>query len=161
MEQNNKGFEVQRATPSGGWITIGFVVGSGNGKANTNYQYLDKNLQPGTYLYRLRQIDFDGHYQYSKTVQVVFDGSESLDLRQNKPNPFTNSTTIEIVIPKTMKVQIRLYDQLGRVIQTLMDETKTPGNYTIQVNKNALKSGVYYYQLHANGQTMVRKMTVL
>jgi uncharacterized protein DUF4082/N,N-dimethylformamidase beta subunit-like protein/type IX secretion system substrate protein len=161
MEQNNKGFEVQRSTPSSGWVTIGFVASSGNGKANTNYQYLDKNLQAGTYNYRLRQIDYDGHYQYSKTVQIVFDGHALLDLKQNVPNPFNSSTTIEIVVPKSMQVQVRLYDQLGRVVESLMDEMKTPGNYTIQVNRNGLRTGVYYYQLRADGQTMVKKMTVL
>jgi hypothetical protein len=161
MEQNNKGFEIQRNYASSGWTTIGFVTGTGNGKANTDYQYLDKNLQPGTYLYRLRQVDFDGNFQYSKTVQVIFDGDEVLELRQNKPNPFNNSSLIEIVVPATMKVQIRLYDQLGRLIQSLMDELKTPGTYTIRVNKNGLKPGMYYYQLNADGHTLIRKMTIL
>jgi hypothetical protein len=161
MEENNKGFEIQRSSDKSSWTAIGFVAGAGNSQTRQDYQYLDKNLPAGTYYYRLRQIDLDGHAQFSKIVQVSFSGSLSLELMQNRPNPFNSSTTIDIVIPRQGRVQLMLYDQMGRPIQQLMDEFKTPGTYNIQVNRNGLSSGIYYYKMDALGQSIVRKMTLL
>ncbi|HTB26325.1 MAG TPA: Ig-like domain-containing protein, partial [Puia sp.] len=161
MEENNKGFEVQRSTDQSSWTILGFVNGAGNSQTPNNYQYLDPNLPAGTYYYRLRQVDFDGNSTYTKIVPVTFDGNLSLDLKQNRPNPFNNSTVIDIVIPKSCRVQLMLYDQMGRPMQVLMDEDKTPGTYSITVNRNGLSSGIYYYKMTAMGQTLVKKMTIL
>ena len=84
-----------------------------------------------------------------------------LDLKQNRPNPFNNSTTIDIIIPKGGLVQLMLYDQMGRPVQQLLNEYKEPGTYSIQVNRNGMSSGNYYYKMNALGQSLVRKMTVL
>ncbi len=161
MEENNKGFEVQRSTDQSSWTVLGFVAGAGNSQIPNNYQYLDPNLQAGTYYYRLRQVDYDGNSSYSKIVPITFDGNLSLDLKQNRPNPFNNSTIIDIVIPKSCRVLLMLYDQMGRPMQELMDEDKTPGTYSITVNRNGLSSGIYYYKMTAMGQTLVKKMTIL
>jgi hypothetical protein len=160
MEENNKGFEIQRSTDNSSWNDIGFVPGAINSQIKKDYQYLDRDLPAGTYYYRLKQIDLDGHLQYSKVVQVTFSGNLSLELKQNRPNPLTSNTTIDIVIPKTCRVQLILYDQMGRPVQQLMDEYKSPGLYSIPVNRNGLSSGVYYYQMNAMGQTLVKKMTI-
>jgi hypothetical protein len=140
---------------------LGFVTGAGNSQTPNNYQYLDQNLPAGTYYYRLRQVDYHGNSTYTKIVPITFDGSLSLDLKQNRPNPFNNSTVIDIVIPKSCRVQLMLYDQMGRPMQVLMDEDKTPGTYSITVNRNGLSSGIYYYKMTAMGQTLVKKMTIL
>ena len=161
MEQNNKGFEVQRSTDQFGWTAIGFVNGAGNSETSRDYQYLDQNLPAGTYYYRLRQVDLNGHSTLSKVLDITFGGSMALELMQNRPNPVNNSTIIDIVIPKSGRVQLMLYDQMGRPVQTLMDEEKLPGTYSIQVNRNGLSSGIYYYKMNALGQSIVRKMTIL
>ena len=62
-----------------------------------------------------------------------------------------------MVIPKAGRVQLILYDQMGRPIQQLVDEFKTAGTYNIQVNKNGLSSGIYYYKMNALGQTIVQE----
>jgi hypothetical protein len=160
MEENNKGFEIQRSTNVSGWTAIGFVPGAGTIQIPQNYQYVDKNLSAGTYYYRLRQVDFDGRSTYSKVEQVTFSGNLSLELKQNRPNPFNDNTTIDVIVPQSARIQIILYDQMGRPIRQLMDEFKIPGTYSIEVNRNGLSSGVYYYKLNAMGQSMVKKMTI-
>jgi large repetitive protein len=160
MEENNSGFEIQRSTEVSPWTPVGFVPGAGNSQTRKDYKYLDMNLPAGTYYYRLRQVDLDGHSQLSKVVQVTFDGNYALELKQNRPNPFNSSTTIDIVIPRQGRVQLTLFDQMGRPLQQLMDEVKTPGTYSIPVNRNGLSSGIYYYKMEALGQSLVRKMTI-
>jgi hypothetical protein len=161
MEVNNRGFEIQRSSDNTSWTDIGFVAGAGNSETKRDYQYLDKDLPAGTYYYRLRQMDLDGRTQFSKIVQITFSGGLSLELMQNRPNPFNSNTTIDIVIPRAGRVQLMIYDQMGRPIQQLMDEYKTPGTYNIQVNRNGLSSGIYYYKMDALGQSLVKKMTIL
>ena len=160
-EENNKGFEIQRSTDQSNWTVLNFIAGAGNSQTEKDYQYLDQNLPAGTYYYRLRQVDYDGNSSFSKVVPVTFDGGMALELKQNHPNPFSNYTSISMVIPKAGRVQLMLYDQMGRPIQQLMDEEKMPGTYTVTVNKNGLSSGIYYYKMNALGQVIVKKMTIL
>jgi hypothetical protein len=161
MEQNNKGFEIQRSTNASGWTVIGFVHGAGNSQTNRDYQYIDDDLANGTYYYRLRQVDYDGKSDFSKIASVNITGALSLELLQNRPNPFTGNTTIEMIIPQSCRVQLTLYDQMGRLVEQLMDELKNPGKYQVEVNKNGLSSGTYYYKLNAMDKSLVRKMTIL
>jgi len=161
MESNNKGFEIQRSTDASSWTDISFVAGAGNSQTKRDYQYTDKDLANGTYYYRLQQTDFDGKTSFSKIVSVTITGALSLELLQNRPNPFTGSTTIEMIIPQSCRVQLILYDQMGRPVQQLMDEVKAAGKYQVDLNKNGLSSGTYYYKLNAMGKSLVRKMTIL
>jgi hypothetical protein len=161
MEQNNKGFEIQRSTDASNWTVIGFVSGAGNSQVNRDYRYTDKNLANGTYYYRLRQVDFDGKSQTSKIASLTITGAFTLELLQNHPNPVINSTTIEMIIPQSCRVQLILYDQVGRPVRQLMDEMKPAGKYQVEVNKSGLGAGAYYYKLNAMGKSLVRKMTIL
>jgi hypothetical protein len=160
QEENNKGFEIQRSSDNASWNAIGFVTGAGNSQTSVNYQYIDNDPGNGIFYYRLRQVDYDGHSEFSKIDQIDFGGDLSLALMQNRPNPFNNSTMVDLVIPKSGRVQLLLYDEMGRIIQQLMDEFKMPGTYSIQVNRNGLSSGIYYYKMNALGQSIVKKMTI-
>ncbi|HZK62745.1 MAG TPA: DUF4082 domain-containing protein, partial [Puia sp.] len=161
MEENNKGFEILRSTDASSWTVVGFVAGAGNSQTPINYQYTDKNLSSGTYYYKLRQVDYDNNSVFSKIAQVTIDGGLMLELLQNRPNPFTSTTIVGMVIPTAGRVQLLLYDQMGRQVQILMDEFKAPGTYQVQVNKNGLGSGIYYYKMNTMNQSLVKKMTVL
>lgn len=82
-------------------------------------------------------------------------------LYQNYPNPFNPSTTIKYSVPKHSFVTIKIYDVLGRQITTLINENKSPGNYSIDFNSNNLSSGIYIYTMKSNGFFYSRKMSVL
>ena len=76
------------------WEKIGFVNGNGNINSPKNYSFEDKNVTAGKYSYRLKQIDNDGQFEYSKTIEVDFDAPKKFELSQNYPNPFNPTTTI-------------------------------------------------------------------
>lgn len=160
-EQNNKGFEIQRSTNGFSWNPIGFVNGAGTSQKALNYQYADKSLVAGKYYYRLNQIDFDGKSKISQAVSVAINAALTLDLQQNRPNPFNNSTTINLVIPHNGRVKLTLYDQQGRLVQEIINTIKQAGSYQLQVDRKGLGSGIYYYKLDAEGKTLVKKMTIL
>ncbi len=70
-------------------------------------------------------------------------------LMQNYPNPFNPSTTIRYELPSASKVVIRVYNLLGQVITTLVDEQKQAGVYTVDWNAAMISSGVYFYRTEA------------
>lgn len=89
QELNNQGFEIQRKNSGNpNWNTIGFVNGNGTTNEVKEYYYWDNNLNPGSYMYRLKQIDFDGSFSYSEEIDVEFGLPLEWELYQNYPNPF-------------------------------------------------------------------------
>jgi hypothetical protein len=82
-------------------------------------------------------------------------------LKQNYPNPFNSTTTINYSVAKRSVVSIKIFDILGREIQTLVDEEKSPGNYNVKFNGNNLPSGVYFYRLRAGAFSETKKLILL
>lgn len=160
-ESNNKGFDLLRSTDGINWQTIAFINGAGNSSSIKNYSYVDLNLSPKRYYYRLKQIDFDGKYKISATVSAVIDGKASFSLAQNFPNPTVGGeTTIQFTLAAATKVSLSLYDMHGRLVRVLATGAKDAGTHAIPVNTGSLTSGVYYYKLQAGDFSDVKKMTI-
>jgi endonuclease/exonuclease/phosphatase family metal-dependent hydrolase len=160
-ELNNSGFEIERKANSD-WKKIGFVAGSGNTNSVNSYSYTDRGLQSGSYQYRLKQIDFNGNYEYHNlTNEVTIGAPDKFTLEQNYPNPFNPSTTINYSLTNDGFVSLTVYDMLGREVTSLVQEFKPAGYYSIDFNASALTSGMYFYRLSANGFTSIRKMTLI
>ena len=159
-EINNLGFEVQRSTDGNSWTTLGFVQGAGNSSTTRSYSYLDNNLEPRKYYYKLKQIDIDQHYKYSSIVTATLNGKADFVLEQNFPNPFTTQTTIQFTMPKRETVTISLFDMNGRVLKTLINGTKEAGSHVITLNTGTLPKGIYYYRMQAGDFTDAKKLTI-
>jgi aminopeptidase N len=92
------------------------------------------------------------------------DGEErplAFELGQNYPNPFNPSTTVEFQVPVKSHVTLTLYDVLGRLVRTVVDETREAGLHTVVLDGRSLASGVYLYRLSAGQTVAVRKMIVV
>ncbi len=85
----------------------------------------------------------------------------SFSLKQNYPNPFNPSTMIEYNVPKESNVKLQVYDILGRLVATLVNENKAAGKYSVNFNASNLSSGVYIYQLSTPIQILTKKMMLL
>ncbi len=161
-ETNNRGFEIERSTDKAEWSRVGFVGGRGTTTEPQHYSYTD-NL-PGaslvTYYYRLKQVDFNGAYKYSSTVEAEFGPSE-FTLSQNYPNPFNPTTSISYQLPVNSFVSLKVYDVLGNEVSTLVNEQKAAGEYSAVFNASALGSGVYFYVLKAGNFLQSRKMMLV
>jgi photosystem II stability/assembly factor-like uncharacterized protein len=70
-------------------------------------------------------------------------------LKQNYPNPFNNSTLIEYEVPRQSDIHITIYDGIGKLISTLIDEIQSVGTYRVEFDATGLSSGIYYYRIEA------------
>jgi hypothetical protein len=86
---------------------------------------------------------------------------DEYDLNQNYPNPFNPSTTIRYELPKNSFVTIKVYNILGKEIETLVKENETPGTYKVTWDASCYPSGVYFYRLDAGNFNKVIKMVLL
>jgi hypothetical protein len=103
-----------------------------------------------------------GCYEYTGTTEVVEENNpESFQLFQNYPNPFNPSTIINYTVPKTSFVTIKVYDNLGEEIETLVNESMPMGNYEINFDVNNLSSGVYFYRMISGSYAETKKMLLL
>ena len=99
------------------------------------------------------------------STSAVDDGRPDLpkafDLAQNYPNPFNPSTKIQYTIVNRLLTIVNVYDVLGRVVATLVNEVKEPGTYTVQFDASSLASGVYFYRLTAGSYVATQKMILM
>jgi hypothetical protein len=161
-ETNNQGFEVQRSNGSE-FETIAFVEGHGTTAEVQAYTYSDRNVAIGSYSYRLKQVDFDGTFEYSDVIEVDVPAPAEFALGQNYPNPFNPSTTINYSLSVDSKVTMKVFDVLGQEVATLLNGNIAAGSHNVNFDASALNSGVYLYRIEATGIdgtnfTSVKKM---
>ncbi len=162
-ESNNSGFDIERsAANSSEWTKVGYLNGFGNSEITHSYSYTDRNLASGTYSYRLKQIDYNGNFEYHNlNSEVVIGIPTAFNLRQNYPNPFNPSTTINFDMPKDGFVTLKVYNTSGKEVASLVNETRAAGYHTVSFNAANLSSGVYYYRLESEGVSKVMKMALI
>ena len=149
-ETNNQGFEVQRSSGSE-FETIAFVNGHGTTTESQAYSYSDRDVKVGSYSYRLKQVDFDGTFEYSNVVEVEVPAPAEFALDQNYPNPFNPSTTINFRLAVDSKVSLKVFDVLGQEVATLLNGNIVAGSHTVNFNASGVNSGVYLYKIEATG----------
>ncbi|NUN70173.1 MAG: endonuclease [Bacteroidetes bacterium] len=154
-ERNNLGFEIQRSesdvrqqtAESFPWRTIGFVDGHGSSNSSHEYRYYDRSVRAQRNFYRLKQIDRDGHFEYSQSVEVTVSGQlRSFTLLHVHPNPFNPSTNVTVEIPAALHglpAQLDVVDVMGRVVATLHHSPLAAGTHQFRFNGTSLASGAY------------------
>lgn len=160
-ETNNKGFEIERSLDNISFEKIGFVSGAGTISEQRSYSFADNDITTGDLYYRLKQIDFDGTFKYSTSINITVELPEEYQLSQNYPNPFNPSTTIEYRIPEAGFVSLKIYDVLGNEVKTLISMNQEIGHYTVTADLKDLSSGTYIYELKVNSFTQRNKMLLM
>jgi len=163
-ELNNSGFEVQRRSENRGasteWHALGFVRGNGTTTEAQSYSFLDRTAV-GKVQYRLKQIDFDGQFEYSNIIEVDAGLPKVFALEQNYPNPFNPTTVISYQLPVASEVSLKVYDVLGREVMTLVNGRQEAGAYNFTLNAASLSSGVYFYRLQSGNFVSTKKMMLV
>jgi len=164
-EINNAGFEVQRMLIKGRavWSKVGYVEGSGTTYEPKTYTFEDKKVKVGKYRYRLKQIDYNNHfemYEVANVVEIAPPGK--FEVSQNYPNPSNPSSKIDFTLPVDAHVTLVVFDITGRLIRTLLNnEYKTADWYTVKFDGSSLASGIYFYRIMTETDVVTKKMLLI
>ena len=115
----------------------------------------------GTYHYRLKQMNFDGTFDYSNEIEVNLFTVKSFALFQNYPNPFNPSTTISFQLPQASYVTLKVYDAIGTEIETIAEGNYPVGVHEVIFDASKLSSGIYLYRINSATYQATRKMMVI
>jgi len=168
VETNNSGFEIERLASRSGsivngqWSNIGFIGGNGTTNSPMSYSFLDRGLSNGKYNYRLKQIDYNGDYEYFNLSSEVEIGVPiNFYLSQNYPNPFNSGTVINYQLPSFSNVKLTVYDMSGKEVKSHVIGNQEAGYYTIKFNASELSSGIYFYTLIADNFVETKSMILV
>ncbi|QXD16197.1 DUF5060 domain-containing protein [Rhodocaloribacter litoris] len=160
-ETDNAGFEVQqRSTGDTAFRTVRFVDGQGTTSEPQTYELRLSDLPPGTYTFRLRQVDFDGSFAYSPEVTLAHAVTGSLELEPPFPNPFQGRATLRLAVARPQGVQVMLYDATGRHVRTILERTVEPNTeHDIVIEAENLPAGMYFVRVR--GEQFLRTVPVV
>jgi hypothetical protein len=149
-EENNEGFDIERSADGKNWETLGFVKGNGTTVEVFNYNFIDKNPINGINYYRLKQMDFDGQFEYSKIVNVnLFSTNNAITIY---PNPVRD----ELTVTNTENIEnVVIYNALGQVVKQFAVNAEQ-----LQINVSDLQEGIYTLRLQNKNGTMITKQFV-
>ena len=168
LEKENYGFFIERSnliddqTTDTTWSEVSFVEGQGTTTNPHTYQLIDKEVSmAGTYLYRIKQVDFDGRSERFGPVETVVEPPKEFGLSQNYPNPFNPSTNINYKLPEQSRVRIDVFNILGRRVSTLVNDVQAAGQYTARFDGSRVASGMYLVRMQVDGRVFTRKMLLI
>lgn len=160
-ETNNLGFEVQQRV-NGTFREVGFVPGAGTTVEQQEYAYRVEDLSPGTYTFRLRQVDADGTATLSAERAVTIGLAERFALSPAAPNPFRTSTTLSLRVQAPEQVRVDLYNMLGQPVRRLFAGRVTPARpATITIDAAGLANGQYICRIQGESFAEARSVTVV
>ncbi|MEO0776093.1 MAG: T9SS type A sorting domain-containing protein, partial [Bacteroidota bacterium] len=147
-ESNNRGFEIQKSSDGKSWRSIGFTKSS---RATNKYEFVDQSIQPGAHYYRLKQVDFNGQFEYSKIISLSFYSQNEAFLVY--PNPVASTVQIETSISQ---YDIAILDANGKVVQTHQNFS-----FSTSLDLSTLATGIYSIELTHYPSGQILKETIV
>ena len=168
-ELNNAGFEIQsrleRSGETGEWIKNGYVQGSGTTNLPVYYEHSVKLSLPGKYRFRLKQIDYNGNFEYhymSSTVEIS--NPAKFDVSQNYPNPSNPNSKVDIQLPFDGVLTLQLFDITGKEMRS-SSGSKSAGFHSLSIDGTDLSSGIYFYRITLKNEernySVIKKMILV
>lgn len=151
-ESNNAYFEVLRSNDGSNFNPISRIEGHGNSNEVIEYSYLDKAVTPGTYFYQLKQVDYNGQFEYHQVILVLFSTRDVSSIRVF-PNPVTGGNITIQSSNHLFQPDLKIYSLSGRLV--LEKSLSNHNRWTLTINDLNLNPGTYILQLNdlATGQT--------
>jgi hypothetical protein len=162
-ELNNYGFEIERINESEteDWKSISFINGNGTTNTPKEYFFFDERPPVGNLSYRLKQIDNNGSFEYSKSISVNIENPSSFKLFQNYPNPFNPATEIRFALNESDFVTLKVFDVQGNEVKNLVNGRKEAGIHRINFNAADISSGIYFYSIKTSSFSQTKKMMLI
>ena len=151
QEVENAGFEVEMSADARNFEKIGFLKGQGNNKTVASYEMMHTNSIGG--YFRLKQIDTNGKFVYSKIIYI--DGTSASVIRIY-PNPATDNLTIDLGELKTNESAKAIFrNMLGVVVGE-----KNLSQVQTDIALGHLAKGIYILEINKNGKKIIEKVVL-
>jgi hypothetical protein len=157
VERTSSGMAIAGASD---YAVVATVPAAGNTTERQDYAIVDRNLQPGVYLYRLASVDRDGAVSRTGDVQVVIGGQATLAIEGVTPNPVVTTSQVSITMPEAGTATIRLIDASGRQVAILHSGELAAGTTPVSLDASLLASGSYTVVAESNGQSATATVTI-
>lgn len=160
-ETDNAGFSIQHAVNGGIFTEVGFVKGAGTSDAVQEYSFRLAKADPGRHSFKLKQIDFDGAFTLSATVEVDVELPGRFVLENAYPNPFNPQATIRFGVADREVVTLTMYDVAGRAVRSLYSGTPEPDQmHEVEIDGSGLPSGIYIVRMVGESFTANQTVTL-
>jgi hypothetical protein len=154
--QTQQNFPIQIAPMGEASISILFNPISAGEESNTIYIVSKTDTQMVA-----KEVTVIGNPNATDIKAKGLNKSYTYKLFQNYPNPFNPSTIIKYEISEQSFVILQIYDVLGRLVKTLVNEEEPAGNYTIRFDAHSFPNGIYFYKLRAGNYSQIKKMVLI
>ncbi|HSI91775.1 MAG TPA: T9SS type A sorting domain-containing protein, partial [Adhaeribacter sp.] len=151
-EMNSDRFEVERSSDARNFETIATVNAQGNSNTAKRYASVDENPKAGTSYYRLKQIDRDGTFAYSKVVAVQFASAEQVV--RMYPNPARERMTIAFA--QEIQGELRIMNAIGQTVK-IVKLNQAGSNSELELNLTDLPAGTYHLRVMSNSSNQSYK----
>jgi hypothetical protein len=159
-ESNNEGFEVQHSNDARQWQPLAFVTGQGTSNQSHFYEYTDAQPSPGINYYRLKQTDFDGHFDYSPIVSADFRNLQDFGNLRFFPNPVRQGIT-SLYFPEAPETEgfLEIFDHMGR--QVFYQKIKPEGDgQSVPVSLFNCPPGIYTARLELRSEVRTERLVI-
>lgn len=150
-EAGNKGFYIERSINADSWQEIGFVLGSGNSSATNTYKFQDHQPFFGTNYYRLRQMDFDGSFDYSSVVLVSTQENVN-EYAHVYPNPAGDMLYVNLPFASANDLQLTIYHWNSSI--ALSKHVRPDETLVEKLDVSQLPAGIYTLQIIGKGRNV-------
>jgi hypothetical protein len=159
-EINNQGFDVERSDDGINFTKIGWVDGNNNSSQTLKYRYDDKDVVSNKiYYYRLKQIDYDGQFEYTYIVSALIKEEGVFQLSDLVPNPANNKVSIFVTTPSEQIIKLKLNDLLGQEIFS-KEYSLQNGTNGIDIDLRDIPSGTYSVSIISGNAYTSKKLVI-
>ncbi len=155
QEENSNYYDVERSTDQSTWSSIGTVKAKGFATTTTNYFLTDKSPVNGTGYYRLKMVDLDGKFTYSKTIPVTTDNSSQALVIYS--NPFSDQIRLKINVSRPQNLMLSVTDMLGKTYITQSYQAQIGDNF-VNILPPVASSGMYILRIQGDSYNQTVKL---
>jgi hypothetical protein len=145
------------------WITVDVALDDLAGMtARKNLsQMVLFTLRGGPMKYYIDNLYFYSDQAINSAEDYSLTHPKDLNLFQNYPNPFNPNTNIQFDLPTSGYTVLKIYNSVGQLVQTLVDQNLQAGRHNYNFNANQFASGIYFYRIEFGSQIITNKMILL
>lgn len=158
LEIDNKGFHIEKYSSGNDWKSIGFVQGNGTAEIRQDYKFTDKEPYFGKSFYRLKQVDFDGSFEYSNVISISVEREFTNLLLFPNPNS-SEVINLQFVSQKKGDLQIEILNQIGQRIFT-NDYNAENGTNNLKLPVSDFPSGLYFVKVISDRNSIVKEFII-